>query len=159
MVEPGYGFIDQAEASTRVDFTDVRADWRTIHLTVAVDRQFGGGDAVGRTVRIGFVIGAKTDFNTVRQAFLSMTSNLFILGDSNGYGYDPDLYTLQASGVWLITVGEGGSLSMPALSHHDTAKFLGATDTLAEVAAAGLERRTVIENPVYGPCAGLSPIS
>ncbi len=149
-VEPGYGGIDRGKRSIRVAFTDERAHWRTIQLTLAVDRQIGPGEPVGETVRASLTIGTTTDVATMRQAFLSLSPAVFPLSESS-FPYDANPYYMTSLGVSIITV-EHGMLSVPAFTAREEAAFLGATDTLAELEAAGLEPTTVVENPVYGVC-------
>lgn len=153
-VEPGYGGLDRGERSIRVAFTDERAHWRTIQLTLEVDRQIGLGEPVGETVGIDFTIGTTTRFEAMRQAFLSLAPAVYPLGENWSTLADPSAsyrITGWGWGAQLMTV-DNGVLSVPALTPREESAFLGATDTLAELEAAGLQPTTVVENPVYAEC-------
>lgn len=151
-VTPGYGFVvddyDNATGTpTKFDHPD--ALWRTAHLTVAVDRQLGAGDAVGDTVVVGYTVGVQEDFEVVKQGFLALGDVVLPLEKSPVFDYNAEIYGIAADGDLLTTVN-GDQLSLPALGDAEEQQMLAGVDTYAELSAEAAQPLETVPANVVG---------
>ncbi len=138
-----------------VDFEDIRAMVRTVHLSVDVDEEIGS-DVVGDRITVGLVIPAEVDPEVTMRGLESMGPVvLFLRDDSVVFDYDDALYSIVGNGTFLGLIGNSGEIDFPVIRRTESSSmpetmFAGVTlDTLRE-AASGPERVIPMTTPSGG---------
>ncbi len=147
-VSKGVGFSvdgEDAPGGTATSFDDPKALWRTVHLTVEVDDDFGQGKWNAATLPVGLVVNPDVDFERTTAALKSHSKVvLFLRKGSKVFGYDPSLYSIVDSGVTFTTVASDGTLSMPFAPEEDAKALLGPVKTLDDLRRESQKPRRVI---------------
>jgi hypothetical protein len=149
-VEPGSGYvIEGADAAdgVAVPFDTADALWRVLVLTVETEKRLGDVDA--KTIEVGVVIDGADDADRAEEGYLSLGRVALVLNEPGKFSFDPSLYSIRQSGALLGLVSESGKISFPALGS-ESAQFLGATNTVAEVVAESADKPTVVEVELDG---------
>lgn len=132
-VEQGLGFRvpdGDAPGGIRTSFDDKLALWKTVHLSVDVEKAIGG-DATERTIRVGLAIDAGDSDKTI-QALEDLGRVVVFLnrGASAVFDYDDGLESLVDDGATLAVVDEEGRLTLPLMDRARQASVLrGARST------------------------------
>lgn len=137
-VQPGAGFHvvneDTGEALP-VDFSDPRARWKTIHLTVQVLEEIGPGEPLGKEITVGLAVNGSAELATFRDGFLAMGRAIFPLITSPVFAYDESLHAIARDGGLLMTVNDG-TLALPFLTNDEERPLLSKANTLDELRRA-----------------------
>lgn len=112
------------------DFASSEAQWRTVDVTLRVERSWG---LSGDTVKFGLPIGSSLDPKEFIDGLKSMDSAIVVLTSPGFFQYDVKLYAVGMSGGLLGTTREDGRIRFPALENES--KFLAVVDTLEELDA------------------------
>jgi len=99
-VAEGSGFVidgDDAHDGRAVDFDHGKAIWRTVHLSVAVDEDFGKHSWAGRTVSVGLAMDGDADFSRAKDALPPYGSVVIFLDQrSRVFAYASDVVGVAA---------------------------------------------------------------
>jgi hypothetical protein len=138
-VEIGRAF-DQSQGHHReVGFSSPEADWRTLHLRLAVDERLGSPGAPSH-LHLSLGIGLVDDVGQLVRGLPSLGRVLVPVVPGLGvYDHDPTLYGIAWDGELLGTVDDRGRIRFPWLEGGMGEQFLATTDTLAELREAASE--------------------
>ncbi len=143
-VEKGAAFKAQGEDSaggTKIDFDDPSAQWKTVHLRLQVEDDFGRGKWEGQVLPVGLALGRDVGFSSARSALMSFPRVVLFLNTGSAvFDYDPNLYAIVQSGATFTTVDDDGTLRAPFAEFEG--QMLGGARTLDDLrrASAGPDR-------------------
>lgn len=150
-VAEGSGFVidgDDAHDGRAVDFDHGKAIWRTVHLSVAVDEDFGKHSWAGRTVSVGLAMDGDADFSRAKDALPPYGSVVIFLDQrSRVFAYASDVVGVAGSGTMFAVADEDGSLRMPFLDSAEADAMLGHTRSLPALKAESAKPARVITSP------------
>lgn len=141
-VSEGKAYRASGKGQQELRFADPSADWRTVHMTVAVEEEVGTKQALGKsaTVHVGLAISGSSDALRIMSG-LESTGRvaLPLLRKSPVFSYNPRLLAIAEDGMLLATVDATGKLSLPFQSNSGRARsLLSESPTLADLKARGL---------------------
>lgn len=144
-VRPGRGYVvggEDAAQGQEVAFAAPDAQWKTVVLRIAVSQAWG---EVGHPdeVSLAMVIDGRVDAESAMNGFLELGRVIVPVMEQNQCAYAQPAY-LARQGDLLGTVSNSGEIAFPALAD-DGRAFLGATDTLGEVASEIEQPQGVVE--------------
>lgn len=134
-VAPGRAYViegDDAPGGTEVDFNDPKALWRTVDVTLELDKAHGNSLGRVSTVRFGLPVSGGEDVEAISAGLEEMGRVIVVLDEPGAFEYDPALHPVHWDGVFLAPVDEAGSFRFSALGE-DAATFQGGLDTLVEL--------------------------
>ena len=142
-VEPGRGFGvdgDDAERGTETDFTDARAQWRTVHAVVEVDSVVSGDESLD-TVVVGLVM---SDLEPAQEGLPALGRVVLFLDRQPVFDYDASVYGVAHDGRLIGEVDDEGRMSFPALAPEEEDELLSGVGTVEQLReAAGRPERVV----------------
>jgi hypothetical protein len=157
-VSKGMGFyVEGNDGATGIetDFDDPRVEWRTVHLTLAVERTLSGSNET--PVTVGFAFGNAIPFDQIRHDFLSYERVLLFLQKGQPvFDYNPNVYGTIMDGALLGLVGSDGSISLPVLGD-GAAELMKNTQSVDALARARQARPRLIELDASGVIVGGEP--
>jgi hypothetical protein len=146
-VAPGAGFFDvvseNGAESVETEFGSPDATWRSIVITVAVRNDYDPAVETPETVRIGLVIPADADPETMMNAFVGRHV-IAVLDKEGTFAPLEPARSVGRSGGLFGFVDADGTISMPFLGASES-EYLGDLTTLEAVAAASDDPSTIID--------------
>ena len=138
-VGPGNGYVNRrsSEPDEAVDFNARDVLWRTIELTVDVDRAWPS-DLPKRLI---LAVAIDGDFDAGRAIDGLQSFNRVAVAVDNRNFYGPGVYAVARNGALLGEVDENGTTTFPLLP--DAVDYMGGVDTVAEIADAAERTRVV----------------
>ena len=150
-VHKGQGFYvpgeEDAPSGTLIPFDDKRAQWKTIHLEVAVGEQLAG-DPLGPTVMAGMVVAdMRTEFEQLADGLLSFDRVVVPLqSQSANFSYDKAVFAVADGGSLLAAVDAKGQLTLPLARDGSGERLIAPTRTV-ELVKRELARPAVVLSP------------
>lgn len=145
-VEKGRGWRSE---SVMTDYDSDDAAWRSLHMTVTVERAIGTTAEVPRQVRVALASPPADEFDEMAQGLRAMGRVVLLLRKGSPLvSYDPSLYVIVEDGGLWATVGADGALDLPFVEDGRRRTLLSKTPTLADLERAGAARRVI---PTTGP--------
>ena len=152
-VEPGRGFRaegDDAERGTETDFSDPRAQWRTVHAVVEVESVVSGN--VSRdTVVVGLVMG---DLEPAQEGLPALGRVVLFLNRQPVFDYDASVYGIAHDGRLIGEMGEDGQLGFAALSPEEEDELLSGPRTVEQLRDAADRPERVVQLDATGVRVG-----
>lgn len=160
-VTEGVGFWpagkpDSATDVRQVDFDDERAMWRTLHLTVRVDREVDsdGGPKVDE-VRVVWTIDGRAygrgdgdeQLPTIKTALRELGPVVMLLQHNATADYGPNLLAIVEGGALLATVADDGSISFPFMDPGEDETFRDGIRTVEDLFSEARKPATVQSVP------------
>lgn len=165
-VLPGRAFvqnIDKNDSVKEVEFTSPDPSWRTAHLVVRVDREFGETRSKKKVddITVGLNIGL-TPLAEIAKGFEDLgTLVLFLQPDCSQFdqdgvdisapctpvfSYDPSLYgVLEDGGLVAVVDDASGDLTLPFVEAHRAEELLKATRNIRDLERKGNEERREVK--------------
>lgn len=148
-----YGDGDDKVLGVRSDFDDPRVEWRTVHLTVTVERTLSGSN--DDPVTVGVAFGDSISFERIEDDLLeSGRLLLFLQKDQPLFEYDPDIYGTILDGALLGLVDPDGSISLPVLEGNGAEAMLEGTPSIDALARATQAKPRLIRLDASGVVVG-----
>jgi hypothetical protein len=140
-VQPGRGYVVEgadAPSGTEVEFENADALWRTVAVTLDVERAFGPRLSGLGQIRFGLPISGEQDPQAVIQQLSALGRVVVVLDPQGRFVYDRELYGVHWDGVFLGVVHSDDSFEFPALGEYFD-DFMGGVDSIAEIEAIHLD--------------------
>jgi|GEM_PF-990219 len=134
--EPGRAYTmggSDAAGGTEVAFDDDAALWRTLTVTVAVERTFGPRLDGADQIRFGIPLDGAQDAHGAMNELAALGRVIVVLDPQGRFAYDPDLYGVHWDGAFLGLVGDDGRFEFPALADDVDVAFMAGLDEVAEI--------------------------
>ena len=131
-VDPGYGFAVPGGDGNgiRIRFDDSKAVWKTVHLSVEIERHIAG-TPVADNVKVGLAIGGSVDADEFSDGLRLLGRAVFILNSGSPvFAYDSSLYSIPEDGALLVLVDDEGRLTVPSVDQLREDELLRSTPTL-----------------------------
>lgn len=155
-VARGMGFYvegNDGPSGIETDFEDPRVEWRTVHLTVAVDRVLSG--TAGSEITVGFAFGNAISFDQIQKDFMSYERVLLFLQQGQPvFDYDASVYGTLMDGALLGLVDSEGSISLPVLEGDGATELMRNSRSIDALARAQKARSRQIELDASGVVVG-----
>lgn len=123
-----------APRSTQLeDFSDARAQWRVIEVTLNPTHIWGRVVA-DEPIVFGLVVDSEVDPASALLGASSLGNVVVVLDQPGFFSHSPDLAPVRQNGALLGNVSEDGKLAFPLLP--DSKRFLAGIETVQDLAAA-----------------------
>lgn len=144
-VTRGVGRASDNGDGKRVVFDDPSASSKTVHLNIAVEREWSTSPREAKDLNVGFAIGGDADFEKTRAGLKALGKVvLFLHQGAPVYAYDASLLAIHWNGGMIATVGENGALALPFLEAPIASQLLEGVETLGKLESHGGDPERVI---------------
>jgi hypothetical protein len=158
-VTEGSGYViagEDAPTGTLVPFSDRRAWWRTIDVTLNVEEAFGEGIEDGDVIRFALPLNASDNAASVMKGIASMGKVVVVLDEPGRFAYDKALYSVHWDGVFVAPITDDGAFTFAALGESAPA-FQNGLDSVEELRREALRPTEMYETDSMGIARSLVP--